>query len=289
MTISIDNAYIQTFENNVRHLAQQGDTRLRKYVTEKPVSSQYHNWDRLAAGSAVEKTSARTSTPQRDRAWTRRISTPSTWHDGETVEPEDIVQMLIDPQSPLTQNIAMSMARAMDDIIIAAATATASTEGGGTSAFPAGQTIGDGSGVMSLDYVLQIQELFEQNDVEPDEPKVMVIGPTQKRKLMGLMEVTSSDFQSAKALASGILPNWMGFTWIVSNRLTVPDTGEIYCLAFTKKAIGLQMNKDIWAKVAERPDQSFNIQLYSAFTAGAVRVEDEHIVCLHLLDAISAS
>jgi len=197
------------------------------------------------------------------------------------------VQMLIDPNSSLTKNLSMSMARALDDIIITAATADALDGDGATNAFPAGQTIGDGSTVITLDNILAVQELFEQNDVEPDIPKCAVIGPTQKRKLMQLMEVTSGDFQNMKALATGYLPNWMGFTWIVSNRLLAPDTGELSCLFFTPYAIGMQVNRDITAKVAERPDLSFAWQFYTFMTMGAVRVEDEHIVELHIKDAMS--
>ena len=80
---------------------------------------------------------------------------------------------------------------------------------------------------------------------------------------------------------------WMGFTWVVSNRLLAPVAGQISCLAFTKKAIGLQVNRDIWARVAERADLSFAWHIYTAMTMGAARIEDEHIVHLHLKDAMS--
>jgi hypothetical protein len=287
MTISIDNVYVQTFENNVRHLAQQSDTQLRRYVTEVSTTGQKHNWEILGAGAATQKTSARTSTPVSDLPWTRRVSLAETWHAGEAVEPEDPVQMLVDPNSNVGRALAMAMRRGIDDIIIAAATGTALDGDGTANSFPAGQVIGDGTGVMSLDIALQVQELFESNDVDMDEPKVFVIGPTIKRKLMQLMEVTSGDYQNVKALATGYLPNWMGFTWIVSNRLLSAGAGKISCIAFTRKGIGLQVNKDIWARVAEDPSISFAWRVYTAMTMGSVRVEDEHVVHINLKDAIS--
>ena len=287
MTITIDKVYIETFEENVRHLAQQSEARLRRHVTEKSKQSEKHNWDRLAPGTATKKTSARTSTPANDRTWSRRVSVAETWHDGDTVEQEDPVQMLIDPNSSLTRNLSMSMARAFDDVIITAATADALDGDGGTNALPAGQVVGDGTGVITLDTALAVQEVFEKNDVDPEIPKCFVIGPTQKRKLMQLMEVTSGDFQNMKALATGYLPNWLGFTWIVSNRLLAPAGGEISCLAFSPYAIGVQVNRDISARVAERPDLSFAWQFYTFMTLGAVRVEDEHLVHVHLKDAMS--
>jgi hypothetical protein len=79
--------------------------------------------------------------------------------------------------------------------------------------------------------------------------------------------------------------NWLGFNWLVSNRLTVPLAGQLSCLAFTMRALGFDMKKDIWARVAEDPSVSFAQRVYSAFTGGATRVEDEHIVHFKLLNS----
>lgn len=286
MAITIDKVYIQTFERNVRHLAQQADTRLRRFVTEKATDGQKHNWERLGSGEASLKAAARVATPTSDLPWSRRVSLAQTYHMGETVEQEDVVQMLIDPNSNVSAAIANGMKRKIDDILIAAATSTALNGDGTTSAFPAGQVVGDGTGVISIDNILEVQEKFYKNDIDPDESKVMVISPTVQRKLMSLMEVTSGDYQNSKALATGMLPNWMGFDWVVSNRLLVPAAGQISCLAFTKRALGFQVNRDITAKVAEDPSLSFAWRIYAAMTMGAVRTEDEHIVHLKVKNAI---
>ena len=287
MAITIDKVYIQTFERNVRHLAQQADTRLRRFVTEKATDGQKHNWERLGSGEASLKAAARVATPTSDLPWSRRVSLAQTYHMGETVEQEDVVQMLIDPNSNVSAAIANGMKRKIDDILIAAATGTALNGDGTTSTFPAGQVVGDGTGVISIDNILEVQEKFYKNDIDPDESKVMVISPTVQRKLMSLMEVTSGDYQNSKALATGMLPNWMGFDWVVSNRLLVPVAGQISCLAFTKRALGFQVNRDITAKVAEDPSLSFAWRIYAAMTMGAVRTEDEHIVHLRVKNAIA--
>lgn len=286
MAITIDKVYIQTFERNVRHLAQQADTRLRRFVTEKATDGQKHNWERLGSGEASLKAAARVATPTSDLPWSRRVSLAQTYHMGETVEQDDVVQMLIDPNSNVSAAIANGMKRKIDDILIAAATGTALNGDGTTSTFPAGQVVGDGTAPISIDNILEVQEKFYKNDIDPDESKVMVISPTVQRKLMSLMEVTSGDYQNSKALATGMLPNWMGFDWVVSNRLLVPVAGQISCLAFTKRALGFQVNRDITAKVAEDPSLSFAWRIYAAMTMGAVRTEDEQIVHLRVKNAI---
>lgn len=298
MPITISAAYIETFENNVRQLAQQKTSRLRKCVTEINKQSEKHNWDRLKASEARKKTSARMVSPAGGNGsgavgstdgleWSRRNTVIETWDTGEVVEQEDIVQMLIDPKSASAENLVMNMQRAVDDIIITNAFTDAKTSGGADAVFPTTQVVGDGTGEISLDFCLEVMEKFDKNDVDPDEAKYMVIGPTQKRKLMQLIEVTSSDFQNKQALATGYLPDFLGFNWTVSNRLTVPSSGKIDCIAMTRKALGLHIAGDIRSRVAERPDMSFAWQVYLMLNMDCVRVEDEHIVKCSLKDTVT--
>ncbi len=298
MPITIPNAYIETFETNVRHLAQQNQSRLRMCVTEVNKQSEKHNWDRLAASSARAKPGPRAVSPAGGDGsgavgstdgleWTRRNTVIQTYDTGEVVEQEDVVQMLIDPKNASTENLVMNMQRQVDDILIAAALGAANDGAGGTVAFPAGQVVGDYTGEISLDFVLEVDEKFYENDVDPDEPRYFVIGPKQRRKLLQLIEVTSSDFQARQALATGYLPDFLGFNWIVSNRLNVPLASQLDCFAFTKKALGLHVAGDINTRVAERPDMSFAWQLYLWLNMAAVRVEDEHIVHAKLADTVT--
>ena len=288
MAITIDEAYIQTYQNNVRHVAQQSNSRLRMCVQEVNVSSEKHNWEKIGTNEATEKTSPRQATPENDTEWTNRTSITSTYDAGDSVEQEDPVQMLVDPNSNITQSMGMAMKRRVDDVIIAAATGTALDKAGASNAFPATQKVGDGTGVLTLSGVTEVFSVFMENDVDIDYRKFMVIGPTQLRLLQLLVQYTSSDYVNVKALAErGFVENWMGFYWIVSNRLLNPAAGEISCLAFTDRAIGLQVNRDATTRVAEDPSTSFLWRIYAYMTMGAVRVEDEHIVHWHLKDAMS--
>lgn len=289
MATTQPNVYIQTFEANVRHLAQQENTRLRPYITER-AGAEKHNWERLGSSNAVQKVARLVATPAADTLWSRRVSVAQTWHNADSTEQEDPSQMLVDPNSNLTISLAYSMRRAIDDIIIAAATAAALNGDGTTTAFTVGQTIGDGTTPISFDLVTAVQELYMQNEIDPSFPKVMVVGPTQVRKLMQLTEQTSADYVQREALQrlsnTGIVPNWMGFTWVVSNRLDVPGAGELSCLSFTPRGIGLHVAKDITARIAEDPSFSFAWRIYCTLTMGAVRVEDQHVVLLHVADTL---
>jgi hypothetical protein len=250
---------------------------------EKSVQSTGHNWERLGTAEATAKTPVggptgrNVATPEDNYPFSRRRSTPGTWHTGDTTEPEDIVQVLQ----------AYAMNRAIDDEILDAADRAADDGNGGTVAFPAGQIIGDGTGSITFDIVTQVTEKFMGNDIDPDEQKVMVVSPAQARKLLQLTEATSGDYNAVRPLTSkGYIESWMGYMWIVSTRLNSPGAGEVHCLCMTRKALGLQVNRDVAAEVAKDPTISFAWRIYCAATFGAVRVEDEHIVRLHLSETI---
>jgi hypothetical protein len=132
--------------------------------------------------------------------------------------------------------------------------------------------------------------MFLAKDIPADEPKLMVVGPQQARKLLHIAQATQTWYVEAKQLVEGgFIRHWMGFDWIVSNLLTQPLAGQRQCFAFTRKAIGLQVAEDIWTRIAEDPSISFSWRIYAELTMGAVRVEDEHIVQLQMKDTTTVT
>jgi hypothetical protein len=290
MAITIDKAFINEYRNLVIHLAQQSATLVRPHVTEVSSGGETYSWDRLGATDALAKTTRRATTPYVDDVWSRRLAVPTTWNHNMTFEHEDTVQMIIDPQGPYARNQAMAMARKYDDLIIASATGTAlDGDGSTTTAFPAGQKLGTGIAAISFADITKVQEIFLSNEIGLDVPKVMVVGPVQVRQLMALTQATSADYVQTQALqqlsATGIVANWMGMTWIVSNRLLASSAGKLSCLCMTRDAIGLAVNDNMMIRIGEDPSKSYMNQVYAQFTAGAVRIEDEQIVHLEVLDS----
>jgi hypothetical protein len=288
MATDIDKVYISTFERTLRHLAQQAITRLRPYVTERGTNGTDHAWERLGAATSTPKAAGMVATPTTGGAYSRRLSLAKTEHAGDNTQQEDIVQMLIDPNSNQAMSLAMAIRRAWDTAILAAATGSATDGDGGAVVYDTtNQQIVAGSPI-TFDLVTQVQEKFLENDIELDVPKVMVVGPKQCRKLMQLTENTSADYVAREALQklsnTGISANWMGFTWVMSTLLNIdagtPDT--IDCIAFTKRGLGLQMNREMLVRVAEDPTNSFAWIIYCATTFGVVRTEDEHVVWLQV-------
>lgn len=288
MSDEIPNAYVQTFEDNIRHIAQQKETKLKGTVDLVHTSSKNHNWELLGSLTATVKSTRLQATPLSDAEFDRRVSLAQTINIGESSELEDPVQMLVDPNSNLVRAMAMGMNRGCDDIIIDAATADALNGDASTTAFNyTTQATGDYTTAITFDKVAAVQRIFMENDIMPDVPKVAVVSPGDVETLMKLTEQTSADYVKREALqqltATGICLNWMGFTWIVSNLLNDGgDTGGSAAnhdaLFYTDRALGLAMNKDITIEMAKDPTRSFAWILYAHSTLGAIRVEDKEIV-----------
>lgn len=290
---TVELVHVETYENNVRFLAQQMQSRVRPWVMERGVQSGGHNWELIGDAEATAKTAVggatgrNVATPEDNYPFSRRRSTPGTFHTGDTMEPEDIVKVLIDPNSAIARSQAMAINRSIDDELFDAAERDADDGNGGVVAFPAAQELGDGLSSINFDIVTATTEKFMENDIDPDEQKVMFISPAQARKLLQLTEATSGDYNAVRPLTSmGYIESWMGYTWVVSTRLNAPAGGQVNCLAMTRKALGLQVNEDVSARVQEDPTISFAWRIYARATFGAVRVEDEHIVKLHLSETI---
>ena len=101
-------------------------------------------------------------------------------------------------------------------------------------------------------------------------------------------EAVNSQFVQTRKTETGDVTSaqWMGFTWVISNRLTVPAGTQRYLAVMTRRAMGMVFDKDIFVKIAENPGKRFSTTVYTAFDAGAVRVQDEQIFRVHVDEAL---
>lgn len=297
MSVSINEVYIDEFNAYLRHLAQQEYARLKPKVMEVSSSGESYSFDRVGSEEALQKSGPGApgngraqATPIADYDFSRRTAIARTFDVGELIEHEDQIQAKVDIKGGLVRAMGMTMARAYDREIIAAMGRDALGGDGLPVVFPASQILGDGLTSIDFDFITAVQEKFLQNDIQGEVQKCFVIGPTQVRKLLQLTEQTSSDYVTREALqrlSQGlVVPNWMGFTWICSTMLESPGGTDILCYAFTERAMGLAVNRDITTFVQQDPSRSYAWSLYSQATYGAVRVEDEHIIQCNLLNSL---
>ena len=174
----------------------------------------------------------------------------------DLIDEQDKVRLLIDPTSSYAQAAAYAMGRAMDDEIISAALGTAFTgETGSTSTANANQIV-HGSAGLTIAKLRTAKQTLDLNSVDPSIPRYLVVGPKQISDLLGTTQVTSSDFNTVKALANGEINSFLGFNFITSNRLSIASNKRL-CLAFAMDGIKLALGQDIMTRIDERSDKGY--------------------------------
>lgn len=188
--------------------------------------------------------------------------------------------MLIDPTSSYARAAAAAIGRSMDDIIIDALGGSAKTGKDGTTstALPAGQKIAVASSGLTIAKLVSAKKILDQNNVDPSIKRYIVVSPEQIEDLLNNTTVTSSDFNTVKALAQGDISSFVGFEFIVSNRLSVDGSSDRLCYAFAQDGIKLAIGKDVMARVDERSDKSYSTQVYYCSTFGATRMQEDKVV-----------
>jgi hypothetical protein len=274
---------VQQYSANVQMLSQQMGSRLRDAVNIENVVGKNAFIDQIGKATAQLRTSRHGDTPQLDTPHARRRVSLASYEYADLIDDQDKVRMLIDPTSQYASAAAAAMGRAMDDVIIAAALGTASTgeTGSGSATLDAtANMVGSSSSNdgLTIAKLLEAKRKMDLNDVDPSIPRYIAVGPKQIEDLLGTTQVTSSDFNTVKALAQGDINTFLGFEFIMTNRLDV-DTNDIRsCFAWAEDGITLGIGKDVSARIDERADKGYATQVYYCMDIGAVRMEESKVV-----------
>lgn len=279
MSSQVTTAFVQQYSANVQMLSQQKGSLLRDAVRVENVTGKNAFFDQIGVATAQKRTTRHADTPQMDTPHARRRVSLVDYEYADLIDEQDKVRMLIDPTSSYASAAAFAMGRAMDDEIISAATGTAFTgETGSTStALPAGQQIAAGGADLTVAKLREAKKILDLSSVDPSITRYIACGPEQIDALLGDTNVTSSDFNTVKALVQGEVNTFMGFNFIVSNRLAKSGDNRT-CFAWAEDGLALAVGKDVSARIDERADKGYATQVYYCMSIGATRMEEDKVV-----------
>jgi hypothetical protein len=287
MSSQITTAFVQQYSNNVQMLSQQKGSLLRGVVDSETVRGKNSFFDQVGVATAQKRVSRHSDTPQIDTPHSRRRVSLVDYEYADLIDNADRIRTLIDPTSSYALAAAYAMGRAMDDEIIAAISGTAYTgETGSTSTpLPSAQKITEAStGGLTLDKLRNAKQILDLADVDPSLPRYMVIGPKGLSDLLNNTTITSSDYNTIKALVQGELNTFMGFNFIVSNRLSIASSKRLN-LAFVGDGVKLALGQDVVTRIDERADKGYSTQVYVSMSMGATRMEESKCVTIESYEA----
>ena len=283
MSSQITTAFVEQYSANIQMLSQQMGSLLRDAVRIESIVGKDAYFDQIGKVTAQLKVSRHSDTPQIDTPHSRRRCSLADYEFADLIDQQDKVRLLIDPTSSYAKAAAYAMGRAMDDVIIAAALGTANTgvSGGTAVALPAANITAVGTGganTMNIAKLALAKQKLDAGDVDPSIKRHIVVSPTEIQDLLNNTTVTSSDFNTVKALVHGEIDSFMGFKFHVSNRLTQNGAGNTQCIAFAEDGLLLGIGKDVTARIDERSDKSYATQVYYCQTIGATRMEEAKVI-----------
>ena len=290
---TVTTAFTEQYSALVYMLSQQKGSKLRNFVRNETVTNARNAYyERLGLADAQEMTTRHGDTPLNEIPHSRRRLTPADYNTATLIDNMDELKMLIDPQSPYANAQAMTLGRKIDDIIIASVYADVATGQSGQSsiAFKDDSRSMNGDGtitdlgtlatpgtetIITLAKLLDMAQLFNEEDVDVDIPKYWCVSPQEIGDLLDITEVGSSDYNTVKTLVQGKVDSYMGFKWVWSNRLPA-DTTDGSCtrtFAWAQDGLILGTAEGITSRITERDDKNYSTQVYSEMSAGAIRLE----------------
>lgn len=288
MSIQITTAFVEQYKGNVAHLAQQKGSRLRMSVDTEMVTGKNAFFEQIGAVAAQLRTSRHSDTPRMDTPHARRRVSLADYDWADLIDNEDKVRMLIDPSSQYSQAAAWAMGRAIDDVIIAASTGTAYTgvDGSTQTAYDTNNTIAvtvRDAGVASANYGLNVAKLIaakqvlDSADVDPEEPRYIVLPARQVSSLLNSTKATSGDYNTIKALVEGRINSFMGFEFIRTQRTGIDGSSNDNVLYYVKSGIKLALGKNPTGRISERDDKNYATQVFYSMSIGATRMEETKV------------
>jgi len=277
----ITTAFVKQFGSNVEQLVQQKGSRIRGACRiESGITGEEAYFDQLGATAAVQKTTRNADTPLIKSDHQRRRVSMYDYEWADLIDKEDRLKMLIDPESSYATSAAWAMGRAIDDSLIASLSGTAYTGKAGGTAVPlgAGQKIVVGAAGLTIAKLIEAKEILDLADCDPDEPRYIAVSPKQISDLLATTEVTSADYNMVRALVQGKVNSYMGFEFIISNRLAVDGSNDRLCPVWVKSGLLLGIAADIKSEIDRRSDKSYATQVYLCMGIGSTRMEEDKIV-----------
>jgi len=276
------NIYAQAYGQNIMQLAQQKYSKLINTVYIRPnVRGKTFFQDQIGQWAMSLKTGRNSSTPNNDPNLQRRMGTMLDFNDARLLDRTDELKVISDPRSAYTIAAAQSLGRQIDDVIIQNGLLGNALSGEtGSVSVTNSNLINASSASMTLARIIAVKQQLDIADVEMED-RYFVIRPDALDNLLNTTAATSSDYNSVKALIRGEINTWMGFTWIMSTRISAASQSTLIGIAYQRYGVCFAMATEPFVQTDYRPDLSYSWQVYYELNIGAVRLEEARVVILN--------
>lgn len=275
MSMSLSNAFVTLFDAEVKQ-AYQGKAMLVGAVRQRRgVEGSTVKFPKVGRGVATPRVGQTDVTPL-NVGFSNVTLNLEDWIAAEYSDIFSQQKVNFDERSELVQVLGNAIGRRQDQIILAALAAS------GTS-LTVGNDIGGTDTNMNVAKLRQAKGLMDKNNVPPTDRNI-VIHSNGLQSLLAETAVTSSDFNTVKALVNGELDTFLGFKFhVIGDRteggLAIDGSLDRTCFAFHKDAIGYGEGIAPKTEINYIPEKT-SFLVASMISAGATTIDAEGIVSI---------
>jgi len=269
MAVSISNAFVTLFDSEVKQ-AYQGQRALAGLTRERTVEGSTVKFPKIGKGTASIRV------PQTD------VTPMSVTYNSVTASMEDYIaaeysdifnqaKVNFQDRAELVQVVAGAIGRRMDQVVLDALAAASGTQ-------TVANSVGGSNTNLNVAKLRAAKKAMDAANV-PAENRCIIAHANNMDALLAETEVTSSDFNTVKALVSGDLTGntYLGFKFVsIGDRdeggLAIDGSSDRTIFAFHKDAMGLGVNMNAQSRVDYIPEKT-SFLVASMFSAGSVAID----------------
>lgn len=275
MAVSLSNAFVTLFDAEVKQAYQASAVLVPAVRQRRGVEGSTVKFPKVGKGAATLRVAQTDVTPL-NVGFSSVTCTLQDWNAAEYSDIFSQAKVNFDERQELVKVVASAMGRRQDQLILDALAAS------GTS-LTVSNDIGAADSNMNIAKLREAKRLMDKNNVPPDNRHI-IIHANGLSNLLSESTVTSSDFNTVKALVQGELNTYMGFQFhVLGDRseggLAIDGSLDRVCFAFHRDALGyaegIGMRTEI-NYIAEKTSWLVN----EVFSAGAVTIDAEGIVSI---------
>lgn len=275
MSMSLSNAFVTLFDAEVKQ-AYQGKAMLVGAVRQRRgVEGSTVKFPKVGRGVATPRIGQTDVTPL-NVGFSNVTLNLEDWIAAEYSDIFSQQKVNFDERSELVQVLGNAIGRRQDQLILNALAAS------GTS-LAVSNDVGGTDTNMNVAKLRQAKGLMDKNNVPPTD-RGIIIHSNGLQSLLAETAVTSSDFNTVKALVNGELDTFLGFKFhVIGDRteggLAIDGSLDRTCFAFHKDAIGYGEGIAPNTEINYIPEKT-SFLVASMFSAGATAIDAEGIVSI---------
>ena len=280
MSVSLSNAFVTLFDAEVKQ-AYQGKAQLVGAVrARRGVEGATVKFPKVGRGVATPRIAQTDVTPL-NVGFSQVTLNLSDWNAAEYSDIFSQAKVNFDERQELVQVVAAAMGRRQDQLILDALAAS------GTSLTVA-NSIGGSTTNLNVAKLREAKRLLDKNNV-PFDGRHIIVHANGISSLLSETAVTSSDFNTVKALVQGEINTFLGFQFhVLGDRteggLAIDGSNDRTCFAFHSMAIGYGEGIGMRTEINYIPEKTSWL-VNEVFSAGAIAIDAEGIVSITCREA----